>query len=330
MNICLIGAGRIGLVHSKNIFNNKKINLKYIVDINFNSAKKLAKKYKSIPVRTVDEVLKKKDFDSVLIGSATNTHVDFIKKFSEHKTNIFCEKPIDLDIRKVISCEKFLKKNKTKFFIGFMRRFDPSLMKLKKHIESGKIGKLRMISITSRDPNPPPINYVKVSGGIFLDSQIHDIDIARWLMSENPSEVFARGSCLIDKKIGRVGDFDTVNTILKTKTGLLCQINNSRQSSYGYDQRVEAFGSRGMISTTNYRDSNLEISLKNSTNSKDNYQHFFLERYKDAFINEIDNFVDTVNKNRKASPSFKDGLTAMKIAEAAKKSAKNNKIIYLD
>lgn len=330
MNICLIGAGRIGIVHSKNIYNNKKINLKYVVDTNFDSAKKLAKKYESVPIRTVDEVLKKKDFDSVLIGSATNTHVDFIKKFSERKINIFCEKPIDLNINKVISCENILKKNRTNFFIGFMRRFDPSLMKLKKYIDSGKIGKLRMISITSRDPSPPPISYVKVSGGIFLDSQIHDIDIARWLMSENPSEVFARGSCLIDKKIGRAGDFDTVNTILKTKTGLLCQINNSRQSSYGYDQRVEAFGSKGMISTTNLRDSNLEITLKNSTNSKDNYQHFFLERYKEAFVNEIDNFVDIINRKGRPSPDFNDGLIAMKIADAAKKSANNNKIIYLD
>jgi len=330
MNICLIGAGRIGIVHSKNIYNNKKINLKYVVDTNFDSAKKLAKKYESVPIRTVDEVLKKKDFDSVLIGSATNTHVDFIKKFSERKINIFCEKPIDLNINKVISCENILKKNRTNFFIGFMRRFDPSLMKLKKYIDSGKIGKLRMISITSRDPSPPPISYVKVSGGIFLDSQIHDIDIARWLMSENPIEVFARGSCLIDKKIGRAGDFDTVNTILKTKTGLLCQINNSRQSSYGYDQRVEAFGSKGMISTTNLRDSNLEISLKNSTNSKDNYQHFFLERYKEAFVNEIDNFVDIINRKGRPSPDFNDGLIAMKIADAAKKSANNNKIIYLD
>ncbi len=330
MNICLIGAGRIGLVHSKNIYDNKKINLKYVVDTNFDSAKKLAKKYGSVPIRTVDEVLKKKDFDSVLIGSATNTHVDFIKKFSERKINIFCEKPIDLNINKVISCENILKKNRTNFFIGFMRRFDPSLMKLKKYIDSGKIGKLRMISITSRDPSPPPISYVKVSGGIFLDSQIHDIDIARWLMSENPSEVFARGSCLIDKKIGGAGDFDTVNTILKTKTGLLCQINNSRQSSYGYDQRVEAFGSKGMISTTNLRDSNLEITLKNSTNSKDNYQHFFLERYKEAFVNEIDNFVDIINRKGRPSPDFNDGLIAMKIADAAKKSANNNKIIYLD
>lgn len=330
MNICLIGAGRIGIVHSKNIYNNKKINLKYVVDTNFDSAKKLAKKYESVPIRTVDEVLKKKDFDSVLIGSATNTHVDFIKKFSERKINIFCEKPIDLNINKVISCENILKKNRTNFFIGFMRRFDPSLMKLKKYIDSGKIGKLRMISITSRDPSPPPISYVKVSGGIFLDSQIHDIDIARWLMSENPIEVFARGSCLIDKKIGRAGDFDTVNTILKTKTGLLCQINNSRQSSYGYDQRVEAFGSKGMISTTNLRDSNLEITLKNSTNSKDNYQHFFLERYKEAFVNEIDNFVDIINRKGRPSPNFNDGLIAMKIAYAAKKSANNNKVIYLD
>jgi myo-inositol 2-dehydrogenase/D-chiro-inositol 1-dehydrogenase len=160
-----------------------------------------------------------------------------------------------------------------------MRRFDPSLMKLKKHINEGKVGEIQMISITSRDPMPPPIEYVKVSGGIFLDSQIHDIDLARWLLSENPTEVVSRGSCLIDKKIGRAGDFDSVNTILKTKSGKLCQINNSRQTVYGYDQRVEVFGSKGMISTTNLRDSNLEITAKNSTNAKDNYQYFFLEMH---------------------------------------------------
>ena len=326
MEICLVGAGRIGEVHSKNINNNKKINLKYVVDINFIAAKKIAKKYNAIPLRSVDEALKKNDFDSVLIGSATNTHVNFIKKFSNYKKNIFCEKPIDLDINKVKECIKVLKKNKTKFFIGFMRRFDPSLMKLKKHIKEGKVGKIQMISITSRDPMPPPIEYVKVSGGIFIDSQIHDIDLARWLLSENPIEVVSRGSCLIDKKIGRAGDFDSVNTILKTKSGKLCQINNSRQTVYGYDQRVEVFGSKGMISTTNLRDSNLEITTKNTTNAKDNYQYFFLERYKDAFKNELDNFVNSVEKNLIPAPSFQDGFVAMKIAEAATKSAKKNKI----
>ena len=326
MDICLVGAGRIGEVHSKNINDNKKTNLKYVVDINFIAAKKIAKKYNAIPLRSVDEALKKNDFDSVLIGSATNTHVNFIKKFSNCGKNIFCEKPIDLDINKVRECIKVLKKNKTKFFIGFMRRFDPSLMKLKKHIKEGKVGKIQMISITSRDPMPPPIEYVKVSGGIFMDSQIHDIDIARWLLSENPIEVVSRASCLIDKKIGRAGDFDSVNTILKTKSGKLCQINNSRQTVYGYDQRVEVFGSKGMISTTNLRDSNLEITTKNSTNAKDNNQYFFLERYKDAFKNELDNFVNSVEKNLIPAPSFQDGFVAMKIAEAATKSAKKNKI----
>ena len=329
MEICLVGAGRIGEVHSKNINDNKKTNLKYVVDINFIAAKKIAKKYNAIPLRSVDEAIKKNDFDSVLIGSATNTHINFIKKFSNQGKNILCEKPIDLDINKVRECIKTLKKNKTKFFIGFMRRFDPSLMKLKKHINEGKIGEIQMISITSRDPMPPPIEYVKVSGGIFLDSQIHDIDLARWLLSENPTEVVSRGSCLIDKKIGRAGDFDSVNTILKTKSGKLCQINNSRQTVYGYDQRVEVFGSKGMISTTNLRDSNLEITTKNITNAKDNYQYFFLERYKDAFINELDNFVNSVEKNLTPAPSFQDGFLAMKIAEAATKSAKKNKIFKI-
>ena len=329
MEICLVGAGRIGEVHSKNINDNKKTNLKYVVDINFITAKKIAKKYNAIPLKSVDEAIKKNDFDSVLIGSATNTHINFIKKFSNQGKNILCEKPIDLDINKVRECIKTLKKNKTKFFIGFMRRFDPSLMKLKKHINEGKVGEIQMISITSRDPIPPPIEYVKVSGGIFLDSQIHDIDLARWLLSENPTEVVSRGSCLIDKKIGRAGDFDSVNTILKTKSGKLCQINNSRQTVYGYDQRVEVFGSKGMISTTNLRDSNLEITAKNSTNAKDNYQYFFLERYKDAFINELDNFVNSVEKNLTPAPSFQDGFLAMKIAEAATKSAKKNKIFKI-
>ena len=329
MDICLVGAGRIGEVHSKNINDNKKTNLKYVVDINFIAAKKIAKKYNAIPLRSVDEAIKKNDFDSVLIGSATNTHVNFIKKFSNCGKNIFCEKPIDLDINKVKECIKVLKKNKTKFFIGFMRRFDPSLMKLKKHLNEGKIGEIQMISITSRDPIPPPIEYVKVSGGIFIDSQIHDIDLARWLLSENPTEVVSRASCLIDKKIGRAGDFDSVNTILKTKSGKLCQINNSRQTVYGYDQRVEVFGSKGMISTTNLRDSNLEITTKNTTNAKDNYQYFFLERYKDAFKNELDNFVNSVEKNLIPAPSFQDGFVAMKIAEAATKSAKKNKIFKI-
>jgi len=329
MKICLIGAGRIGKVHAKNIYDNQNINLKYIVDKNLKAAKAIANKYNSIALSSIEEVLKKNDFDSVLIGSSTNTHVDYIEKFSYHKKNIFCEKPIDLDIKKVLHCQKILKKNKTKFYIGFMRRFDPSLIKLNKLLKSGEIGNIRMVSITSRDPSPPPLDYVKVSGGIFIDSQIHDIDIARWLTHEEPNEVISRGSCLIDKKIGQVGDYDTVNTILKMKSGILCQINNSRHCSYGYDQRVEVFGSKGMISTTNLRDTNLEITLKNSTNAKDNFQYFFLERYSQAFINEIDNFAQGIKKKVKPSPSFDDGLKAMKIAEAAKKSAETGKVIYI-
>ena len=329
MDICLIGAGRIAEVHSKNISNHKKINFKYVVDVNLNAAKKIAKQYNAVALGSVEEALKRDDFDSVLIGSPTNTHVDFIKKFSNRGKNILCEKPIDLDIKKVNSCIKIVKKNRTKCVIGFMRRFDPSLMKLKNLISRGKIGDIQMISITSRDPLPPPLGYVKSSGGIFLDSQIHDIDLARWLLEEEPVEVLARGSCLIDKKIGRAGDYDTAMTILKTKSGKLCQINNSRQTVYGYDQRVEVFGSKGMINTTNLRDSNLETTTNNSTNAKDNYQYFFLERYKEAFVNELDNFVNVVEKNLKPSPSVDDGRLAMKLAIAATNSAKNNKIVKI-
>ena len=329
MELCLIGAGRIANVHAKNIFNNNKINLKYVFDTDLKLATKIAKQYNSIAINSIEDLCDRNDFDSVFICSSTNTHVKYIIKFSNMKKNIFCEKPIDLDIKKVKECEKILKKNKTKFFIGFMRRFDPSLIKMKKIIDEGKIGNIQMISITSRDPSPPPINYIKVSGGIFLDSQIHDIDIARWLMSEDPKEVVSRGSCLIDKKIGSVGDFDTVNTVLKTKSGKLCQINNSRKTTYGYDQRVEVFGSKGMINSTNLRDTNLELTIKNKTNSKDNYLHFFLERYKDAFINEINNFVECIQNDYEPKPSFEDGIMSMKIAIAATKSAKTNKIIRL-
>ena len=329
MKICLVGAGRIAEVHSKNIYNHRKITLKYVIDINFKAANKIASKYNAIPLSSIDEALDKNDFDSVLIASSTNTHVDFIKRFSNKGKNILCEKPIDLNIKKVDECIKTLKKNKTTFCVGFMRRFDPSLMKLKKLISKGKVGKIQMLSITARDPIPPPINYIKSSGGIFLDSQIHDIDLARWLLEEEPIQVLARGSCLINKKIGQSGDFDTAMTILKTQSGKLCQINNSRQTVYGYDQRVEVFGTKGMINTTNLRDTNLEITTHNSTNAKDNYQYFFLERYKEAFINELDNFFNIVQKKLKPTPSFDDGRLAMKVAIAATKSAKTNKIITI-
>ena len=243
---------------------------------------------------------------------------------------ILCEKPIDLDIQRVNACLDEVNKLGVSFAVGFNRRFDPTLRKVKAAIDQGEIGNVEIIVITSRDPAPPPVDYIRTSGGYFRDSTIHDLDLARWLMNEEVVEVSAFGSNLVDDAIRAAGDFDTAATSLRSKSGKLCLINNSRRAVYGFDQRVEVFGSKGMLQTANQMESGLLRWTSDGTAQQDRLKLFFLERYADSFRNELDEFLDAVKEGRQPSVTGEDGRRALILADAAQQSAETGKAIRLD
>ena len=330
INLAIIGAGRIGKVHALAINNSKIANLVYIYDPDEEIAKKFSVEFNCI-VSNIDNIKKDKQIDAVIICSPTDTHVELICIFSNYKKAIFCEKPIDLDIKKVRKCLETIEKNKTQFMIGFNRRFDPHFQSLKNSLKQDKIGNIETIIITSRDPGLPPINYLKQSGGIFKDMTIHDFDMAIYLLDELPVEIYSSASILIDDQIKEVEDFDTASVILKTLSGKQIIISNSRRSSYGYDQRIEVHGSLGMVSAENQRPVSIEIANSQGF-TKPPLHHFFMTRYIDAYAEEINYFVNSLKSGSEIKPNGIDGLNALIIAEAAKSSllkGKNLPIKYI-
>ena len=330
INLAIIGAGRIGKVHALAINNSKIANLVYIYDPDEEIAKKFSVEFNCL-VSNIDNIKKDKQIDAVIICSPTDTHVELICIFSNCKKAIFCEKPIDLDIKKVRKCLETIEKNKTQFMIGFNRRFDPHFQSLKNSLKQDKIGNIETIIITSRDPGLPPINYLKQSGGIFKDMTIHDFDMAIFLLDELPVEIYSSASILIDDQIKEVEDFDTASVILKTLSGKQIIISNSRRSSYGYDQRIEVHGSLGMVSAENQRPISIEIANSQGF-TKPPLHHFFMTRYINAYAEEINYFVNSLKSGSEIKPNGIDGLNALIIAEAAKSSllkGKNLPIKYI-
>ena len=325
LNFTLIGAGRIGKMHAQNIANHPLCNLLYIYDVNTELASSVAETSKAKIANNAEEAINDKDVDAVFIASATNTHIDYIILAAQAGKAIFCEKPIDLDITKVDYCRKKIKNLNVPIQIGFNRRFDPSHKKLKLSKDEGEIGKLEKIIITSRDPNPPPKDYLKLSGGIFRDMSIHDFDFCRFILGNDPiKEISAHASQLFSDDIRDVDDYDTSMVIMKSQSGVLCHINNSRRAIYGYDQRVEIFGSNGMLISNNQTPNSLEKYNATFTGSKELIYHFFIERYNQAYKDQLDDFVNMVVNKLSPSATFEDGRKALIIANAAYVSLKNN------
>ena len=325
LNLAIIGAGRMGQVHAKAVANDPNCTIGAIVDPFPESAEALAKLHDCRSM-SIEEVAADTSIDSVIICSPTDTHADFIEIFARAGKAVFCEKPIDLSVERVEACLAVVKETGAKLMIGFNRRFDPAFAAAKAAIDDGSIGEVEQLVITSRDPSPPPENYIKVSGGIFRDMNIHDLDMARFLLGEEPATVFARGSVLTDPAIGALGDFDSTTIMLTTASGKQCLINGSRRSTYGYDQRADVHGSLGTVCVDNPP----LISVR--TGSESGYkspplQDFFMTRYVDSYAAEIAAFVDCVTNNREPSPSGEDGLKALRLAEAALKSATKNVMI---
>ena len=326
INIALFGLGRIGQMHAENLINHPQFYLKYIFDIDKNLTEKLSKKYNCISIKNPNIAFRDKNIKSIFIATSTKTHLRFIEEGVKNKKVIFCEKPLDLDLKKINQSKKKLSKLNPKIQMGFNRRYDPAHNSLKEKLIKNKIGKLEKIIITSRDPAPPPLSYLKVSGGIFKDMMIHDFDLARYYAGSDEFEsIFATGKYFSDKKYKKVKDLELATVVMKTKKGVQCIITNSRHCSFGYDQRIELFGSKGMMISDNQRDLETSIYSKNSTNNKSLFKTFFIERYSEAYRIQLDDLVKLCKKSIKPIATFEDGRKSLILAETAKKSLKTKK-----
>ena len=324
INIALFGLGRIGQMHAENLVNHPEFNLKYIFDLDKNLTKKFSKKYQCIAIENPNIAFVDKNIKSIFIATSTNTHLKFIEEAVKNRKIVFCEKPLDLDLKKINQCKKNIAKYNPKIQIGFNRRYDPAHNSLRKNLIKGKIGKLEKIIITSRDPAPPPLSYLKTSGGIFKDMMIHDFDLARYYTGSDEFEsVFATGEYFSDKKFRKVKDLELATVIMRSKKGVQCIITNSRHCSFGYDQRVELFGNKGMIISDNQRDLETAIYSKNSTNNKSPFKTFFIERYSEAYKIQLNDLAKLCKKNIKPIADFEDGRRSLILAETANKSLKS-------
>ena len=327
LNFCVFGAGRIGKLHARNLAAHPRARVSYVVDPVARLASDLAREVGAATAPDAAAALADREINAVVIASSTNTHVDLIAASVRAGKAVLCEKPIDLDIRRVDRCLAELKKHRVPVAIGFNRRFDPTNRAIEAAIGRGEVGEVEQIVITSRDPAPPPLSYIKVSGGLFRDMMIHDFDLARWLLGAEPVEVVAKASCRVDPKIARAGDVDGAMVILKTRNGTLCHINNSRRATYGYDQRVEVFGSKGMVRSDNLRPTAILTSNERATDSRDVLLPFFVERYAQSYRHEIDDFIDAVLSRRKPSVGAEDGRRALLLADAALQSHRTGKTV---
>ncbi|MBS1825643.1 MAG: inositol 2-dehydrogenase [Acidobacteria bacterium] len=321
LNIGLIGAGRIGKVHGETIaFRVPEANLLAVTDPNTDAATAIAKRC-GIPqvCASTDEIFANKDIDAVLICSSTNTHADLAVQAAEAGKHIFCEKPIDHTLEKIDRAIAAVNKAKVKMQIGFNRRFDSNFARVRQSILSGEIGTPHLLHIISRDPGPPPISYVKVSGGMFLDMTIHDFDMARFLIGEEVTEIYAAADVRIDPEIGKAGDVDTAIILLRYANGVIGTIDNCRQAPYGYDQRVEVLGSKGAIATENMYPNRAVVSTAESVR-RDLPLNFFMERYLDSFEREVRDFVNAVVNDTETPVTAADGRVPVVMALAAKKS----------
>jgi len=329
LRFCLLGSGRMGYVYAKIISEHPEAELVAVINPNLKSAITLIENYGGNAFKTLAECRESIEFDAAIICSPTNTHLQLISEVAKAGKAIFCEKPIDLSMERLDQCISVVEQYKVPFAVGFNRRFDPTNLALRNRLMSGEVGNLNMLFLTSRDPSPPPIDYIKRSGGYFCDSTIHDIDLICWLTNDAPIEVFSSASCLIDDKIGAAGDVDTAMTILKMKSGVLCHINNSRKAVYGFDQRIEIFGSAGMLQTNNQRETLLSYSNEKVTDAQPLLKHFFLERYGQSFALEVSDFIHCIKTGSNPAVNQWDGRRALEIALACELSHREGRIVKL-
>jgi myo-inositol 2-dehydrogenase / D-chiro-inositol 1-dehydrogenase len=322
LDIAVLGAGRIGRIHAGNIAAHPVARLMGIADPDVAAATRLATALDTRPI-TVAEAMRA---DAVLIASPTPTHADYVEQAAALGRAVFCEKPIDLSEPRVRRCLAAVRNAGTILMTGFNRRFDPHFLALKQRLDGGEIGTLELLTIISRDPAPPPLAYIVTSGGLFRDMMIHDLDMARFLLGEEPVAVSAAASCLVEPAIGAAGDVDTALVMLRTASGRLCQISNSRRAAYGYDQRVEAHGSAGLLQVGNVVATTVQAATASGYRS-DPALPFFLERYAAAYRAELDAFVQAVHGGGPVRPNGEDGLRALLLANAAVEAANTGRSV---
>jgi myo-inositol 2-dehydrogenase/D-chiro-inositol 1-dehydrogenase len=327
--IGVFGCGRIGRMHALNIARHPRTELVSVFDVVEESARQTAEATGATAVSSIEAITEDDKIDAVLIASSTDTHVDLLTLAAKSGKAILCEKPIDLDMNRVKSCWAEIKSLDPVVMIGFNRRFDPTFQELRRRLSDGVVGKLEQLTITSRDPGPPPAAYIKVSGGLFRDMTIHDFDLARYFAGDIV-DVHATGANLVEPEIEALGDIDSAMITMRTASGALIHISNSRRAVYGYDQRIEAFGERGMLQAGNQRDTSLSFWGSEGTDVKSPIMDFFIERYAPAYLAEIDHFVDCIEKGDEPGASFEDGLEALRLADAALESMSTGQTVKLD
>lgn len=328
IGIALMGAGRIARVHASAI-QAAGARLVTVFDIVPAAAAALASEVGASTAVTAEEALSHPDVAAVLVATSSDTHVDYVIKAVEAGKAVMCEKPLAPTFLEAKQCVDRLGEQAGRVFLAFNRRFDPGHAAVKKAIDSGEIGELEQLTITSRDPYPPPLEYIPKSGGLFRDMMIHDFDMARWMLGEEPVSVFSRGSCLVDPKIGALGDIDTACVSLVTRKGKQAVILNSRRTAYGFDQRIEAFGSAGMVISDNPRASGVKRFSSTSFGAPDRFRAFFMERYGESYRLELEAFVGGLAQSTPALVNALDGLRAVYLAEAAGASLRLGKAIEL-
>lgn len=329
LTVGIIGAGRIGQLHANNILQSEQMNLKAIADIKLDHLQTTSLSER-IPLLTTepDEIIHDPEIDAIIISSSTDTHVDFIKKAANEGKHIFCEKPISFYLEATREALEVVKHKGVKFQSGFNRRFDKNFRYVYECVRNGKIGDPHIVKITSRDPEIPPEEYIRVSGGLFIDMTIHDFDMARYLAGSEVVEVSVKAANLVDPVFGKYDDVDTAVVVLTFENGLLAVIDNSRRAVYGYDQRIEVFGSKGVVVADNEKQTTVSIATQQETCSA-NPEYFFLERYQEAYVAEIHSFADSILNNKPIVCTGEDGYQAELLAHAAKISKAENRSVKL-
>jgi myo-inositol 2-dehydrogenase / D-chiro-inositol 1-dehydrogenase len=328
LKIAVIGTGFIGSVHARNVARHPGTQLVAVNDANFEFAKKAAAATGARPVADVAEIFDNQSIGAVVIATPTNTHVDYLTRAARAGKAIYCEKPIGLDYQEAEKAVSAVRETGVPVMLGFNRRFDASHAAVKQAVERGEVGKIEIVQLTSRGPQPPPIEYVKVSGGQMRDQTIHFFDLLRWLTSDEPVEVYAIGGALVSAAIGEAGDVDTSLVSLRMASGALCQIDSSRRAAYGYDERIEVFGSEGLAESRrqNFRGMSL---YKGRTVIEDGLHAGWFERIESSYYQALDAFLTSVEEGTAPSPSLEDGLKAQLIADKATECLKTGQPVKL-
>jgi myo-inositol 2-dehydrogenase / D-chiro-inositol 1-dehydrogenase len=327
IDVALFGAGRIGNIHAGNVARQPGVRLQYVVDVDRAAAQALAGQH-GAQVADAERAFADPAIAAVVIASSTDTHADLILRAAKAKKAIFCEKPVDLSLERARVCAEAVRASGVPCMIGFQRRYDPTFASLKARIDDGEIGEPEMLVVTSRDPGAPPVDYIKRSGGIFKDMLIHDFDIFRWILGDEAASVYATGSCLTDPTIEAAGDIDATAVTIRTRRGRLAQINTIRRAAYGYDQRFEVIGAKGMLQAGNHRPTEV-VLWSSGAITADKPEHFFLERYRAAYAAEMAHFFDVLGGRATPRTSIDDGIAALALAEAATTSWREKRIVEL-